>query len=243
MNGFFSSDFYGKPFELFSLLHIITLLILVVVSAVVLIMLKKFDNRCVNVRFRYIAALLLVLSELAYEIWSVIAGIWSVEIYLPFQLCDLTLILSAIMLINKNRFLYEITYFLGIGGGLQAIITPDLVPYSFPHFVYFTFFFTHGLTIIAVLYMTIVENYRPDLKSIWKTFVFTNIYMVFTALVNLITNGNYLFLCRKPEAASLMDVLGPWPWYVLELEVIGVIIFFILYFPFFLKDIIVGKNT
>ena len=40
--------------------------------------------------------------------------------------------------------------------------------------------------------------------------------VVFT--VNLVTGGNYMFLRIKPTTGSLLDYLGPYPWYILSLE-------------------------
>jgi uncharacterized membrane protein YwaF len=54
--------------------------------------------------------------------------------------------------------------------------------------------------------------------------------------VNLAIGSNYLFTIGKPETASLLDVLGPWPLYLLSMEAVGFVIFFILYLPFIIKD-------
>jgi uncharacterized membrane protein YwaF len=45
-----------------------------------------------------------------------------------------------------------------------------------------------------------------------------------------------MFIAHKPETASLMDMLGPWPWYILSLELVGLAVSLLLYSPFGLKD-------
>jgi uncharacterized membrane protein YwaF len=37
-------------------------------------------------------------------------------------------------------------------------------------------------------------------------------------LINKLVDGNYMFLSHKPDSASLLDVLGPYPWYILSME-------------------------
>jgi uncharacterized membrane protein YwaF len=46
------------------------------------------------------------------------------------------------------------------------------------------------------------------------------------------------FLNSKPDVSSIMDYLGPWPWYILSLEVVALAAFFILLLPF----IVSGHN-
>lgn len=53
---------------------------------------------------------------------------------------------------------------------------------------------------------------------------------------NALLGSNYMFIARKPDDPSLIDVLGPWPWYILSLEAVGLAICFILYLPFAIKD-------
>jgi hypothetical integral membrane protein (TIGR02206 family) len=86
--------------------------------------------------------------------------------------------------------------------------------------------------------MTLVVGYRPTLKSLWKTFLVTNAYMLIIAPINLLLDGNYLFICRPPDTPSLIDYLGPWPWYILSLEIVGLLFFFVFYAPFGIKDLV-----
>ncbi|NSW90322.1 MAG: TIGR02206 family membrane protein [Firmicutes bacterium] len=238
MNNYFTPDYNGEPFELFSTTHIITIIVLALINFFIIFHYKKKkEEEKLKKRFRYILALFLLLNETAYTTWSVVTGDWTPGYSLPLHLCDMAMFFSVIMLISKNYFLYEITYFWGLGGSLQTLITPDLYPYSFPHFIYFNFFFAHSAVVTAVLFMTLVEGFRPFKKSILKAVIFTNIYMVIISAVNILTGGNYLFLCHKPNSPSVIDYLGPWPWYILGLEIVGIAIMCILYMPFFIKDL------
>jgi uncharacterized membrane protein YwaF len=42
--------------------------------------------------------------------------------------------------------------------------------------------------------------------------------MIFVGLVNWAIGSNYMFIARKPDTPSLIDVLGPWPLYIIWLE-------------------------
>ena len=53
---------------------------------------------------------------------------------------------------------------------------------------------------------------------------------------NLVIGSNYLFIAHKPVTASLMDVLPPWPVYIIFLELIGAVMSLILYLPFQIRD-------
>lgn len=45
--------------------------------------------------------------------------------------------------------------------------------------------------------------------------VVTLTWVAVTMTFNSIAGSNYGFLNAKPATASLLDVMGPWPWYVL----------------------------
>ena len=139
---------------------------------------------------------------------------------------------------NKNYTLFEINYFWGLGGAIQALLTPDIGAYGFPHYRFFQFFTSHGLIIVAVLYMVFVYKYEPKHKSIWKVIKITVVYTAYIAVFNWIFNGNYLFICWKPVNGSIIDFMGPWPWYIIPLTGVAIVTFYIWYAPFAIKSLI-----
>jgi len=60
--------------------------------------------------------------------------------------------------------------------------------------------------------------------------------MLVIFILNQVLGSNYLFIAHKPETASLMDMLGPWPWYILSLEVIALAMCLLLYMPYAIRD-------
>jgi len=237
MNEFFSADFTGEPFYSFSKIHIATLAILILINLILFVLLKKIKSDRLTNFFRYFLGMVLIISEVSYVLWSILSGDWSVEYSLPLHLCDVSAILCGIMLLIRSKAIYEVTYFWGLAASLQAIITPDLYPYNYPHFMYFQFFISHSSVVTAVLFMTLILKYRPVLKSIAKTFAVTNIYMAIISVVNHCFDSNYLFLSYKPNGASIFDYLGPWPWYILSLEAVGLLLMIFCYMPFGISDL------
>lgn len=176
-------------------------------------------------------AVVLILCELSLNLWYVTEGIYNVKDTLPLELCTISLYMCVVMLIWRSRAIFQIVYFTGIGGALQALLTPVLY-YDFPHYRFIEFFAAHIAIMLAVLYMVWVEGYRPTLKSIAITMGFLNVLAGVVYVINTITGGNYMFVSRKPDTPSLLDLLGPHPWYILSLEVVAVVLFLLLYLPF-----------
>ncbi len=236
-------DYTDNPFSFFSKHHINALLVLVGIYILIFLFRKKLRNPKIDVKMCYIIAAALILQEISLSIWRAYNGAWHPGTSLPLHLCGASIVLSAIMLINKNYILFEINYFWGLGGAIQALLTPDIGMYGFPHYRFFQFFTSHGLIIVAVLYMVFVHQYTPKHRSIWKVFGITLIYTVFIAFFNLIFKGNYLFICWKPENGSIMDVMGPWPWYIGPLAMVAIISFYIWYAPFAIRSVIQKVKT
>lgn len=226
----------APAFVMFGEQHLVTMMVLLVVTVLIPLIVTKWGAER---SIKYVAiglSLLLLFLKIVEPIAR--ASTWEqFREMLPLHLCDIGAILSCIMLINRNYRLYEITYFWALGGSVQALLTPDLT-YGFPHSSFLFYFVTHGLIIVNVIYATVLFKYRPTLLSIWRTFIVTAGYAILIAPVNLLLDTNYLYLCHKPASASILDFLGPWPWYLLSLIPVSLIIFFIYYLPFVITDLI-----
>lgn len=238
MKEFFSVYYRGEPFILFSKVHIIALILILSVNVLIYFMKDKLAQDRTDKFFRCFIASALLITELSFQLWCGFTGVWTAEYNLPFHLCSVATIICAVMLYKNSYDIYKLAYFWGLGGAIPAIITPDLSGYNYPHYVFFKFFILHGLIIVSVIYMTFVHSYKLSLKDFINAFIYTNILALVTIPVNVITGGNYLFLCRKPDALTLLDYLGPWPWYIIPMELVVFIMFFMMYLPFAVKNII-----
>lgn len=174
----------------------------------------------------------LVLPEICLQIWYISNDMWDRTSSVPLELCSLTMFLSAIMLITDSRKIYPLVYFAGIGGALQAVLTPSL-DYPFPHFRFFHFFVAHLAIIIAPLYMTWIRGYRPSWKSIAWTMLFLNVSALIVGIINVALGSNYMYLMNKPSTPSLLDLLGPHPFYLLVEEMFALVLFVVMYTMFF----------
>ena len=235
MTDFFAANYQGPAFELLGTTHFVALGALVVLNLFLILFRNASDGAKATVR--WLLALILIGNEVAWHYWNYVYGTWTIQTMLPLHLCSLLVWTGAFMLMTKNYRVYEFMYFMGIAGAIQALATPGIGIYDFPHFVFFQYFLSHGLIITSAIYMTVVEGFRPTLKSIPRVFIWMNLYALIVYFINIAIGSNYLMINYKPETPSLLDLLPEWPVYILYMELIGVISVLFLYFPFAAKDL------
>ena len=235
LRSYITAEYQGEPFALFDMKHLIALGVILLIILMIFFSRKKFSERKKE-DIRDTMAGILILNEIGWHLWNYFFNEWTIQTMLPLHVCSILVWLGAVMLFKRSYRIYEFMYFLGIAGALQALLTPDIGIYGFPHYRFFQSFISHGFIVIAALYMTFVEEMRPDWKSILRVFLITNVYMVAVYFVNDAIGSNYLYINRKPPTASLLDMLPEWPTYILYMEAIGLLSIFILYLPFLIKD-------
>lgn len=222
----------GLPFQLFSAQHILALLVVAAINLSFAVFLRNGHNPRLRELLRYLLISILILVQIAWNWWQWFHGIWTIADSLPLQICTLSEALATIMLITRSRALFGLLYFWCLAGAGNGLFSPDIIIYGFPHVRYWIFFISHGANVSAALFMVFAYAYRPTWRELWLTALMTNIYLAVIMLVNALAGGNYMYVARKPDFPSLMDYMGPWPWYILGLELAGLISFLLVYAPF-----------
>jgi hypothetical integral membrane protein (TIGR02206 family) len=115
---------------------------------------------------------------------------------------------------------------------LQAVLTPDLGSAEFPELLWWTFFITHSGAVVAAVMLVVGCRIHPRAGAVKRAFAATVVVAVAAAVANLLTGGNYMWLREKPEAGSLLDYMGPWPWYIAGAAALGLALFLLLDLPF-----------
>jgi len=184
-----------------------------------------------------VLALLLGINYVGYAIYLSAIGATTWEKELPLQLCDWAMVAIIVAFLTGRERWLEVAYFWGIGGTVQAIITPDL-HYAFPDIRFMSFFIGHSGIVIGIIFLMVVRGFRPHFNSIWRTFAWTEFYFVITITVDLITGANYGYLLHRPEAASLLSFLSDnRAVYLLQMHLLALIFFGALYLPFAIYDL------
>lgn len=232
---FFDPNYTGEPFQLFGPKHLLVLAFVLIILLWLLFGWKNPTEKGKR-RARYILAATLFIWESAWHIWSIWTGTWTITYHLPLHVCSIMVWLSIYMLLTKNYRIYEFAYFIGFAGALQPLLTPEAGIYGLWHFRALQTLIAHGTLVIVPIYMTTKEGFRPTWSSFIRVAIGTNLYMIVIHFINLAIGSNYLFTVGKPPTESLLDLLGPWPLYLLSMEAIGFTLFFLLYLPFMLKD-------
>jgi hypothetical integral membrane protein (TIGR02206 family) len=147
------------------------------------------------------------------------------------QLCDIGLWLTILTLLTLKPWSYEIAYFTVLAGGGMAVLTPDLYAPAWSYPTWY-FFLAHGGTIAGILFLTWGGVSRLRAGCIWRAWGVLSLYAAAVGVVNAFFKTNFMYLCRKPAGASLLDYMGPWPVYILAGEALALGLFTLLWLPF-----------
>jgi hypothetical integral membrane protein (TIGR02206 family) len=163
-------------------------------------------------------------------------GAVSWEQLLPLQLCDWAMVVIIIAMWTRRPRWFELAYFWGIGGTVQAVLTPNLA-FGFPDFRFFSFFVSHCGIIIGIIFVMLVHRLRPHPFSIVRVFAWTEFYFIITLAADKFTGFNYGFLLHKPEAKTLLNILSDYrPLYLFQMHLLALAFFVVLYLPFVIYD-------
>jgi hypothetical integral membrane protein (TIGR02206 family) len=149
----------------------------------------------------------------------------------PLQLTDLATVVAAYALWSRKQWAYALTYYWGLVLSSQALISPALQSPDFPHYQFLAFWAIHLLVVWAAIYLTWGRGMRPDWHSYRLAVAVTLAWATVTFTFNSLAGTNFGFLNRKPSTSSLLDGMGPWPWYVFVAAALVLVVWALMTWP------------
>ena len=185
---------------------------------------------------RALAVVLLAVS--AEWVWTTgRSSGWSAGTSLPLALCDVATLVAAAALWWRHPLLVELTWFWGLAGSLQSLLTPD-VKVGFPSAEFVEYVVAHAGIVTAAVFLVVGQRIPPRPHAVPRVVLITAAYTALVGAVDAWTGGDYMYLRHPPSSWTLLRVLGPWPWYVVSAAGVAVVLVTALDAPFWRRRVI-----
>lgn len=161
-------------------------------------------------------------------------GDWQLDADLPLNLCPISAFLLVYAVGRRDTALFEVLYFWVLAACAQALVTPELRE-AFPHYMFWRFWVLHAGLVMTVLYAVAVLGWRPRAIGILRAFGWGVVYLAGVAVVNTVLGTNYAFTQHKPFNPTILDALGPHPWYLGAMLAVALVCFTLVYVPLWVK--------
>lgn len=235
MRRIFSSQPLGGPFRLFSRLHL-SALAATAAGVAGTVWAGRRLGPVGRRRLKVGVAAGLMGQELIYHAWRARSGTWTVQEMLPLHLCSVLVWGNSLTFLRPCHLGEEVAWYWGMAGVPQALLTPDIGPYSWPHFRYVQFFTSHGFLLTVPLWHLLVEGKRPTAAGGFRAFGLLLTQAGVAYLVNRRLGSNYMFVNRRLDTPSILDAMPPWPRYLPILVGMAAATFTAAWAPFGIVD-------
>ncbi|WP_410207910.1 TIGR02206 family membrane protein [Fusobacterium sp.] len=223
-----------ERFVLFGTQHLIILVSGIIISFVLLILGNILGRKFFG-RFTAIIVLIIKIVELYYR--HIVYG-EKIKELLPLHLCNIALIFVILLMITQSKWLFQPCYFWCLGA-VFALITPDVTA-PLPNYVTLSFFITHFYILFGMVYACVYYKYRPTLTGYFASFIALNIICLVVYFINRELGTNYLFVNRVPSFKSPLSYFGDWPYYIIVVELIYIVLTYLIYIPLKKKHVKFG---
>jgi hypothetical integral membrane protein (TIGR02206 family) len=191
-------------------------LAITVVGAVLLARLgRRYRDTPAAETFARIFAVVQLTVTLGFMIVWLVPPFFDVKQSLPLHLSDVLRLVAAYALWSRRPWAFALTYYWGLTFNPQAMLTPDLRPDVAPALEIASYWLQHVLVMWAAVYLTWGRGLHPNWRSYRLALAVTMGWATITFVINRALGTNYGYLNGKPSSASLLDLMGQWPWYLL----------------------------
>lgn len=204
----------------YGLYHIIWLIGIAVMSAILCFLCR--ERRLSHRAVRVVLACGLVLAEIERAFRD---GMRFPD-RLPLNLCNVSTWAAVLALLTLWPIAVEFVYFVGLSTASLALLMPDMGS-TWP----LRFFINHGGTIIAATVLVFGYVGRVGRGAVWRSLGLLGIYAALLGAFDWAFRTNYGYLCSKPEGATPMNWMGPWPVYLAWVVLTALGLFWLMWIP------------
>ena len=227
-----------ETFRPFSLLHGLVLAVAATTWMVLIGALRRQRAAGRDWPLRRAIGLFILATNLANFAWRWTPERFNLDSSLPLHLCDFAWMAAAwIFLDRRERQVLprELLFLWGFGLCTQAFVTPtrDDGP---ARFAFWDFWISHTEILLGAAYSAFVLGHRPDTRSLRRVLLVSwSLYLPISAF-NAVFDTPYFFSGRgRPSSATVLDHLGPYPWRILSLGLLGSGVVVLITLPFLLR--------
>jgi hypothetical integral membrane protein (TIGR02206 family) len=234
--------------------HLVPLALFLALCILVPVLVRRAKSDLVRDRVALAISIALLAHEVLYEVYWFAIGAWTVGNCLHLHMCSLALAFLPLFYFTRGqglarRFLFEMIFFFGLGGAMQALFTPDIGMHGFPELKYFNYFFAHGTIVLGAVYAAACYGIPVTWKS-WLRIAGGSIGMALAMFgINRLLGlfppyevGNYFMMGYPPPTGSVIDafaaIFGPAPWYLAGLALMGLALLAVLTLPYSVKTVL-----
>ena len=143
-------------FQSFGLEHISYLLICISVWFFLPLIGRRYASQSQQRNIVLALISVTLLQELLHYFYKINLNSFDPAKDISLHMCGFSLFISCYALYTRNQTAFELSFFWGLAGALQAIMTPDPTRFYFGYISTLWSFLSHGLIILNVFWMIFV---------------------------------------------------------------------------------------
>ena len=219
----------------YGLEHVGVLALLALASVALVLVVRRSESATVD-RWLRRAGWVLLGNSLLWLLWGLMPWAWNLEESLPLHYSDALRIIVPIAMITQAHWAIVISWFWGLTLNLQSVLTPDVNYFVWVPLEFAQYWIAHGMGVVVPVVLVWGLGYRPTWRGYGLAYAATVAWAVIAFTGNALTGANYGYLNRAPAGPSILDLLGPWPQYLLVEAVLIAVVWALMTLPFALGD-------
>lgn len=211
--------------------HLSMLLLTVLASIIVVLIGRRIRGTVWESRVLTGTGWTLLSVTVLWTAWGMSPEQWNIDQSLPVQFSDVLRFITSIALLARARWAIAISYYWGLTLNVQSILTPDLNYYSLPTLEFVAYWFLHIVVFVVPIGLVWGLGHRPTWRGYGIALAAAFVWAGVAIAVNTLTGANYAYLNHAPAGPSALDLLGPWPIYILWEAVLVAVVWALMTWP------------